>query len=206
MSSITTSLFGLGLLSGGILLGGLLVSIQSQSHRFWPHGTRNLTFWLGWTAWVTYVGSLFGVAYLDWWSWYRPSTLFQLASLSLLLVGAVVSLWAVWRLGFRESSGLEGELNTQGPYRYSRNPQYVSYVLMLVSGSVLTGSWKTAVLALLGIVWFLLAPFAEEPWLREQYGAAYEAYRESVPRFIGRPRQRPPQKERPNASRRDNHD
>jgi protein-S-isoprenylcysteine O-methyltransferase Ste14 len=203
MPSITISLFGLGILSGGILLGGLLVSIQSQSHRFWPHGTRNWTFWLSWTAWVVYVGSLFGVAYLDLWNWYRPSILIQIVSLLLLLVGAAVSFWAVWRLGFHESAGLEGQLHTAGPYRYSRNPQYVSYIAMLVGGAVLAGSWMTAVLALLGIVWFLLAPLAEEPWLREQYGEAYEAYRESVPRFIGRPSQRPVQQEHANTSRRD---
>ena len=203
MPGITISLFGLGLLSGGTLLGGLLVSIRSQSIQFWPHGTRNWTFWLGWTAWIVYVGSLFGVAYLDWWSWYRPSTLLQIASLLLLLAGALVSLWAVWRLGFRESAGLEGQLNTDGPYRYSRNPQYVSYVTMLIGGAVIAGSWMTAVLVLLGIAWFLLAPLSEEPWLRDQYGEAYEAYRESVPRFIGRPSQRPEQQEHTNPSRRD---
>ncbi|MGM0590231.1 MAG: methyltransferase family protein [Halobacteriota archaeon] len=179
------------------------MSIRSQSVRFWPHGTRHWTFWLGWTAWVVYVGSLFGVAYLDWWSWYRPSTLLQIASLLLLLAGALVSLWAVWRLGFRESTGLEGQLNTDGPYRYSRNPQYVSYVTMLIGGAVIAGSWMTAVLVLLGIAWFLLAPLSEEPWLRDQYEEAYEAHRESVPRFIGRPSQRPDQQEHTNPSRRD---
>lgn len=61
----------------------------------------------------------------------------------------------------------------------------------------------TAVLALLGIVWFLLTPLAEEPWLSEQYGEAYETYRESVPRFIGRPNQRQKPQERTNTSRRD---
>lgn len=203
MSIITSVLFALGLLSGGILLGGLLVSVWNQSHRFWPHGTSNWTFWLGWTAWIVYVGSLFGVASLDWWSWYQPSMLLLIVSLLLVLAGAVVSLWAVWRLGFRESSGLEGQLNTDGPYQYSRNPQYVSYVAMLIGGAVLAGSGLTVVLALLGIVWFLLAPLAEEPWLRKQYGKEYEAYRESVPRFIGRPGQRPVQKERNNPSRRD---
>lgn len=204
MSLTTTLLFGLGLLSGGVLLGGLLVSIRSRLYRFWPHGTRNWTFWLGWTAWVVYVGSLFGVTSLDWWNWYRPSTLIQMASLLLLLVGAVVSLWAIWRLGFRESSGLEGQLHTEGPYQYSRNPQYVRYIAMLAGGGVLAGSWMTAVLALLGIVWFLLAPLPEEPWLQEQYREAFETYRESVPRFIGRPRQRPVQQEHINTSRGDN--
>ena len=34
-------------------------------------------------------------------------------------------------------------------------------------------------------VWTFLLPFAEEPWLEEEYGKDYETYRERVPRFIG---------------------
>lgn len=181
-------LFGLGLLAGGILLAGLLVSIASPASRLWPHGERDWTFWAGWTAWVLYVGSVISVAVLDWWRWYRPPTVLQALGLVLLLAGAVVSTWAVWHLGFRESSGLAGQLDTGGPYRYSRNPQYVGYVAMLVGWPILAGSWMAGVLALPGIAWFLLAPVAEEPWLRDQYGDAYETYRRAVPRFVGRPR------------------
>jgi protein-S-isoprenylcysteine O-methyltransferase Ste14 len=57
---------------------------------------------------------------------------------------------------------------------------------MLASGSLLAGSIPTLTLAGIGIVWFLLAPLAEEPWLREEYGGEYESYCETVPRFIGR--------------------
>ncbi len=57
---------------------------------------------------------------------------------------------------------------------------------MLGGGAILADSWMTAVLTLVGIVWFLLAPLAEEPWLGVQYGDTYEEYRKSVPRFLGR--------------------
>jgi len=67
MSVTTTVLFGLGLLSRGILLGGLLVRIRSQSGRFWPHGTR-WTFWLGWTAWTVALVILFGVSMFASWT------------------------------------------------------------------------------------------------------------------------------------------
>jgi protein-S-isoprenylcysteine O-methyltransferase Ste14 len=36
-----------------------------------------------------------------------------------------------------------------------------------------------------GAVWFVLAPWAEEPWLNKQYGEAYRRYRERCPRFLG---------------------
>ncbi|MDH3622522.1 MAG: hypothetical protein OES69_13780 [Myxococcales bacterium] len=38
------------------------------------------------------------------------------------------------------------------------------------------------------MAWFALTPFTEEPWLRKQYGEAYDAYCQRVPRFLGRRR------------------
>ena len=51
--------------------------------------------------------------------------------------------------------------------------------------TLLTNSVRVAILAIGGVFWTLLLPFAEEPWLTEQYGDNYEIYRERVPRFIG---------------------
>lgn len=183
---VTLALFSVGLLSGGLLLGGLLATIVSPTFRFWPHGTRNWTFWVSWTAWTLYVVGLVGVAYLDWWQWYEPPVLVQLVCVLVFVAGTVLSVRAMWTLGFWESSGLEGHLQTEGPYRFSRNPQYVGFITILTSGGLLAGSLQTAILAIVGIVWFLLAPLAEEPWLREQYGGKYESYCEAVPRFLGR--------------------
>lgn len=41
-----------------------------------------------------------------------------------------------------------------------------------------------AVTHLLTALVLLLAPFAEEPWLEEQYGEAYLAYRRTMPRYL----------------------
>lgn len=187
MSFFTTELlFGAGLVAGGIVLIGLVVSTHSSSHRFWPHGKRDWTFWLGWTSWTVYFGCVLGVSYLDWQEAYRVSTIGIVVGVVLILAGTIVSLWAVWHLGIHESTGLKGHLVTGGPYRYSRNPQYVGFIALIIGWILVVGSWLVAILGLVGIVWFLLAPLAEEPWLREQYGDDYEAYCEAVSRFIGR--------------------
>lgn len=129
----TQALFGVGLLSGGLVLGGILVTLVSSAFRFWSHGARKWKFWVGWTAWTLYVVSIVGVASLDWWQWYEPSGLVQLVCVLVFVAGAVLSIWAMWMLRFWESSGLEGRLQTEGPYQFSRNPQYVGFIAMLAS-------------------------------------------------------------------------
>jgi len=67
MSVTTTVLFGLDSCPEGYYSVGF-VRIRSQSGRFWPHGTRNWTFWLGWTAWTVALVILFGVSMFASWT------------------------------------------------------------------------------------------------------------------------------------------
>jgi len=60
----------------------------------------------------------------------------------------------------------------------------VGDILILVGYALVTNSTLTTITALLGMAWFFLAPFTEEPWLRERFGAEYEEYVQRVPRFI----------------------
>ena len=72
----------------------------------------------------------------------------------------------------------------RGPYRISRNPQYVADIAMLAGFAILANSTYAWITCLLGMVWFVLAPFTEEPWLRDQFGVEYELYMKRVPRFL----------------------
>lgn len=81
---------------------------------------------------------------------------------------------------------LEGPFVEEGPYRYSRNPQYVGDIALPAGYILLTNSLALLLTGLLAIGWFALAPFAEEPWLRARFGRAYEEYLEKVPRFLGK--------------------
>ena len=77
------------------------------------------------------------------------------------------------------------ELVVTGPYRYVRNPIYVG-VLIIVMGYFLWFKtvWMViyAVVAFLGI--HLFVTLYEEPTLKKKFGAAYENYCKSVPRWI----------------------
>ncbi len=80
----------------------------------------------------------------------------------------------------------EGTLSTTGPYRWSRNPQYVGWFLFLLGFSLLDWSlWCLAALGVVAISLHLLV-LIEEEHLRRTFGDAYLDYHRSVWRYVGR--------------------
>jgi protein-S-isoprenylcysteine O-methyltransferase Ste14 len=160
-------------------------TIRQQDFRFWPPPSpRSWQFFSTWIlAGLVFVGFFF-VGILDFnsalfKSWGR----FPLGIL-LHLIGAVIGSWAFKSSGLHLTIGLGDELVSSGPYRFSRNPQYLGDMLHILGWMVLTNSWRTWIIGVLGIVLNLLAPFTEEPWLEEKFGDAYLRYKQRVPRFI----------------------
>ena len=75
-------------------------------------------------------------------------------------------------------------LVSDGVYRYTRNPMYVSILIGLLAVSVGTGRLRT-LLALPGMFWSLQPQIdAEESALAELFGAQYATYRARVPRWL----------------------
>ena len=57
-------------------------------------------------------------------------------------------------------------------------------VIILIGWGVLAASlWALPVLSI-GLAALLVAPFAEEPWLQEKYGAPYQEYKLNVCRYL----------------------
>src|SRR2546427_11159477 len=90
----------------------------------------------------------------------------------------------VMRVAGFPSQGLGGPLLASGAYRYSRNPQYVGAISGLIGYSLICNSALALIAWILWSSWYLLAPVAEEPWLRERLGAAYTEYASQVRRFL----------------------
>jgi protein-S-isoprenylcysteine O-methyltransferase Ste14 len=103
----------------------------------------------------------------------------------LLMACRFFALWGYLTIGAHASRGLGGDLVTTGPYRYSRNPQYVGTIPAVLGYAIICNSILALITALLVSGWFVLVPFAEESWCREHLGAAYEEYAAKVPRFVG---------------------
>jgi protein-S-isoprenylcysteine O-methyltransferase Ste14 len=72
-----------------------------------------------------------------------------------------------------------------GPYRYTRNPMYVSLALLTIACGLLLETWWPIVLlvpALALVQRFVI--LREERYLRRRFGAEYEAYAQRVRRWL----------------------
>ena len=72
-----------------------------------------------------------------------------------------------------------------GPFRWVRNPGYLSVVALLVGQALLFASPAFSVYAAVVALGFhLFVVLYEEPTLRRQFGADYETYCRAVPRWV----------------------
>jgi len=81
-----------------------------------------------------------------------------------------------------------GEPVTNGFYRYSRHPMYVTAFVFFLGVSIATASWVFLLFTILMIgASFYFAPVEEQSCL-EKYGDAYGEYMNKTPRYIGVPK------------------
>jgi protein-S-isoprenylcysteine O-methyltransferase Ste14 len=82
-------------------------------------------------------------------------------------------------------------LVVQGPYRYVRNPMYLAVLAVIVGQAlVLAQPGLLVYAAVVGVTVVSFVAGYEEPTLREQFGAEYDAYRAEVPGWLPRLRAR----------------
>jgi protein-S-isoprenylcysteine O-methyltransferase Ste14 len=82
------------------------------------------------------------------------------------------------------------KLVTKGTYRISRNPICLSGFLANVGIGIACASWVFLLYAAVDIILMRISIGAEERFLLEKYGAAYREYIDSIPRWIGMPKNR----------------
>ncbi len=169
-----------------LLACSLLAGIAWPDRRVWPPpGKPSWQFWWIWTLTVSSLLGLFLVAAIDWNTFVFEHWSRFLLGGSLFVGGSVFALWGVFTIGWGATTGLKARLITTGPYRYTRNPQYVGDFAVLLGIAVFSNSLLAMILSIAGIFCFWMTPLAEEPWLRQQYGRDYEEYCRAVPRFFG---------------------
>ena len=100
--------------------------------------------------------------------------------LFLMTLGLFLFLWALKTLSLKTSLGLKGKLITNGPYKYSRNPQYLGFNVFLLGAVLFFNSYFVVITGLIGIILFFFAAITEESWLKEQFKEEYHIYCKTV--------------------------
>lgn len=154
--------------------------------------------WIG-TAVVLALLGLAGPRWLEW-TWQGPLALQALGG-ALVAVSVLVGVWAVGQLGWArvlfaaalfppgrgaEEHNIPQRLVVSGPYRYVRNPLYVTDMTLMLGTALLTQNWGIVLLLVAYIAQLVLQLRLEERELRDRFGAAYIRYCEHVPRFVPR--------------------
>lgn len=102
-------------------------------------------------------------------------------------LGLLATLAIMAHLGFGTTLGQQpGEVRRSGPYRWTRNPQILSYGLVLLGFGIMYPSLQTAAWVLLYAAIGHLMIMTEEENLHNQFGFQYEEYCNQVPRYIFR--------------------
>ena len=113
----------------------------------------------------------------------------EIAGIALMLVWALGTATAFGRflrarttiLPFRPSSSLV----TTGPYRFTRNPMYVSLAALYTGGALtLNALWPLLLLPVVLVVVDRAVIRREERYLTSAFGKDYEAYRSRVRRWL----------------------
>ncbi len=177
--------FHLGMALHWAYLGVILWSVVFPEKRIWPPLQK--WSWKYGVVWGLFLGA-FGADILMMLK--DRSDLLPIGAeryflgLPLVLVGLVFLGWGAYALGFQRSLGVAGELVTTGPYRFTRNPQYLGDILLFLGLAVMANTFRVVAGLSLLVLALLLMPLAEEPWLEAMYGEAYRRYKMTTPRFL----------------------
>ena len=107
----------------------------------------------------------------------------------LFVIAPCIAIWAM--VTFRrhktvvDPRGRVTAIVTAGPFRFTRNPMYVSLVLLYIAGTLAIGNTWTALLLVpvfLALHYGVIVP--EERYLQATFGEQYTAYQRRVRRWI----------------------
>lgn len=183
MMETVLTIVGLGIALS--TLAAILWSIARPSQRLWPPIRYTpLTPILVWIPTFVLFGALVALGVLGWGELPIPQWFRFGAGIPLILIGNIVVWSAVAGFGIHKTGGAVGTLQTGGFYRFSRNPQYVADIGMVLGWMILTAAPLVVLVGFAAIIVLVVAPFSEEPWLRSQYGSDFEKYAARVRRYL----------------------
>ena len=179
--------FRLGLINAWVLMAayaaGLLLSVatfsKEQRARLFADPKLQLR---GIKRWLLFGGQVVAVAYIAMtvFSPLRTGTLWLPVGLAVCVLGCAT---VIVSLLYFKRTPLDKPV-TAGPYRFSRNPQWVGLFLVFLGSALATGAWvPIGMVTVVGLVYHLQI-LEEEKACLALYGDAYRAYLRAVPRYL----------------------
>ncbi|PCJ33758.1 MAG: hypothetical protein COA75_14805 [Cellvibrionales bacterium] len=184
---MTETIFLISIISGLAIISLSASSLLSSRFQFWPPPRRDSwqfsTFW--WLFRVMLI-ALVALCVIDFNGLVVPRTTYYVfVGVPLAVVGFAIATYATLDLGWMNAHGEKCGLKTLGLFRWSRNPIYIFSIIGMVGLGISINSQYVYWVLSLWASMYVAAPFLEEPWLEEQYGHEFLAYKARVPRFLG---------------------
>ena len=188
---------------GGMIVIDLLTYPMLDRWRAWLRPRGPLA-WYAVEVGLMWIGTAAILALLAprWiaWTWHGPLAL-QVAGGLLLAISVGVGVWAAGQMGWArvlfaaalfppgrgaEEHGIPQQLVVVGPYRYVRNPLYVTDMTLILGAALLTQNWALLLLLAAYVAQLAMQIRLEECELRARFGEVYVRYCRLVPRFVPR--------------------
>ena len=114
-----------------------------------------------------------------------PRTTIEVVGFGIMALGLLGCLWPLTHFSKGMWTGRsQPHLVTTGPYRISRNPQYVTYFFFLAGYALIGRTWLAWIALILYWVVVHLIVLIEEEHLERRFGDEYRAYKDSTPRYL----------------------
>jgi len=173
-----------------VILGIYVFSeIKKTYDKKGTYTNKLLTLW--YTMWAFHHIPLMLASYYGVWSIPIDKTLALAGGLILFLAGVILlPMGMIEFRSLRRSTGQDiSKLITSGIYRWSRNPQFVGWFLMLFGISLAGRSgFAFALTGVFVIVIYLFTILLAEPYLESLYGEEYRLFKKGTARWFGIPK------------------
>lgn len=121
-------------------------------------------------------------------NWLPAVEWLPLLAMVLLCSGIVLATISMKKLGddliFGLPKGGISSLKTDGIFRFSRNPLYLGFILIILSSSMITPNPFNAAAGILAVVLHHLIILQEEKYLRSKLGKKYLDYCSKTGRYL----------------------
>lgn len=115
---------------------------------------------------------------------FAPNVIWVILGLLLLILGLALMFWAVREAGLQNLERPD-ELLTSGPYAFSRNPMYLSWLSVHLAIFFLNRSLWLLILFFIALpLTHFTAILPEERHLKNKFGETYEHYQAKVRRYF----------------------